>query len=169
MARSKKFRAEPPEIAPKLMSMYNRFLDAMLRGETRHAAAIAAGAPQKTAGAWASKAWNSDYVQTRYKQLLKHIDADKLLTREELLLGLITEARNNDYGASHSARVNAWKTLAELQDFYPDGKNPGAVSSGVMLVPVMPASVEEWEKAALVHQQKLKKQTIEDADDGSKA
>lgn len=87
---------------------------------------------------------------------ISRIESDKIVSRERVLMGLLTEANYYGLGGSASARVAAWGKLAKILGMELPPEDPKAARGGVMLVPYMEGGIDAWEAAAVGQQARLK-------------
>lgn len=133
----------------------DRFIDALLRGDTKREAAMYAGVPARSASKEASTMWREPYVQQRLRELREALNEDELLTRKELVLNVKQIAFDDkELGG---VRVGASALLARVMGFEAAKKLDVDLNhrGGIMLVPVM-GSVADWEQAAAESQKRLK-------------
>jgi Terminase small subunit len=143
---------------PKLKERRDRFIAEYIRDWDRTAAFIRSGGPFTTAGKQSWEYLHEPYVQNKLASLIKAMDEAELIDNKTILMGLITEARFNGIGASHAARVTAWKTLAQIKGMEKvvvKGDINHNVRGGVMVVPVVPGS-DTWEQLASNSQKQLR-------------
>lgn len=98
------------------------------------------------------------FVQQALRDYIHRVESNKIVSRERILYGLLEEACYHGPGASASARVAAWAKLAKLMGMELPVEDPAAKTQavgGVLLIPFSP-SVEDWERAAMGQQAKLK-------------
>lgn len=134
----------------------DRFVVALLRGHAPRQAAIMAGVPMAKATKKAQELMGDPYVSERYEVLYGEINEEELVTRKDILFGLLQEAKDKfSPGGTQAARVSAWNALARLTGVDKPQKVDVNVN-GIMLVPVQNGGVEEWERLASSHQQDLK-------------
>lgn len=97
------------------------------------------------------------YAQLKLRQLLDEIDEENLLSNKEIIMGIKKEACNFAESGSPTARVNAWKLLAQLRGMLvKKSEKKIQHSGGVMLIPAQPKDVTTWEHEAADSQAKLK-------------
>jgi len=76
------------------------------------AARIAGYAPQ-SANVTASKLLTKPSIQEAISNFMTKATEKALCTTEDVVRGLLLEAKLNEEGASHSARVSAWRALSD--------------------------------------------------------
>lgn len=104
----------------------------------------------------AAKYVRNIHVLQALQAFVSRIEEEKIVSRERVLMGLYEEANFRGLGSTQSARVAAWAKLAKILGMEDGDKpDPLSVRGGVMLVPLA-GSVEEWEKAAVGQQARLK-------------
>ncbi len=130
-----------------------RFVMEYLRDFSIKKAAIRIGCAPHSAAQQGHAILNEPYVQRRILQVLEDMEEADLLTRKDVILGLLIEARTAE---SDAARVAAWSKLSKIK-----GMEVELVAGKfehrhhVMEVPA-PAKVVDWEEAAVVAQETLK-------------
>lgn len=141
-------------MAPSMFERRDKFIDALLRGETKYKAALAAGCQVRSAHKEASHMWNEPYVQERFMALREAIEENKLVTRKELILNAKSIAFDDE--EQGSARVNASTHIAKMLGYDAPIKLESEVThkGGVMMVPSSDPSI--WEESAEHSQSKLK-------------
>lgn len=135
----------------------DRFVVALLRGYSKREAAIMAGVPVKSSYKRSNELMGDPYVQERYNELYEQINDEEMISRKDILFGLLNEARDKESpGGTQAARVSAWNALARLTGIDKPTKLDVNVNGGVMLVPVTSGTATEWEALAAQQQQELK-------------
>jgi len=99
--------------------------------------------------------WAEPYVQEQFRKLRDQIEEEQICCRKDIIIGLLQEARNDGPGSVHMARVAAYTQLAKIMGYEAPQKTEVAINGGVMVVP-MAQDAEQWEKAAVESQRKLK-------------
>jgi phage terminase small subunit len=132
-----------------------RFVMEYLKDFSIKKAALRIGCAAHSAAQQGHAILNEPYVQRRILQVLEDMEEADLLTRKDVILGLLTEARTAE---SDAARVAAWAKLSKIKGMEID------MVSGlfehrhhVMEVPVE-RGVVDWEEAAVVAQDHLKEE-----------
>lgn len=154
-----KLRTEE-NLTPIMKERRDRFISEYIRDWCGPDAIIRSGGAMTTAVKKFNTYMREPYVQLRLAEIIAAMDEEKLLDNKTILMGLIKEARYQGIGASHGARVTAWKALANIKGLEKTNVNVRGqvdhnVRGGVMLIPVIPGS-EEWEKLAEASQKQLK-------------
>jgi hypothetical protein len=144
-------------LTPRMKAIRDRFITEYIRDWCGPSAYIRAGGPSTSATKMATEFLREPYVVQRLTEIIDAMEEEKLLDNKIILMGLIKEARYQGIGASHGARVAAWKSLADIKGI----ANKISVKSevthrgGVMVVPVIPGS-DTWEQLAANSQKQLK-------------
>jgi hypothetical protein len=130
-----------------------RFVMEYLKDFSIKKAALRIGCAAHSAAQQGHAILNEPYVQRRILQVLEDMEESDLLTRKDVILGLLTEARTAE---SDAARVAAWSKLSKIKGMEVDLIS-GQVSHRhhVMEVPAKAIAVD-WEEAAVVSQDALK-------------
>jgi hypothetical protein len=158
LARVRKKDDEYFSTRPKLKARRDRFISEYIRDFDSTGAFIRAGGPCTTAAKQSWEYLHEPYVLARLQEVVKAMAEVDLIDNKVILMGLIKEARFCGIGASHGARVTAWKTLAQIKGMEKtvvSGDINHNVRGGVMIVPVMPSS-DQWEQLASNSQKLLK-------------
>lgn len=140
---------------PEMLARRDRFVTALVQGYPKYQAAIMAGVPPRSAHKEASTMWAEPYVQEQFRKLRDQIEEEQICCRKDIIIGLLQEARNDGPGSVHMARVAAYTQLAKIMGYEAPQKTEVAINGGVMMVP-MAQDAEQWEKAAVESQRKLK-------------
>lgn len=108
---------------------------------------------QSMAGKWLSE----PYTQYALSELMRDMDEKAVVSRNEILFGLKSEANVFGEEGSHSARISAWRALAKINgmEITRVEGNIGLAAGGVMAVPYV-GTVEDWERMTRESQAKLK-------------
>lgn len=130
-----------------------RFIQEYIKDFNAKRAAIRIGCSQATAGQQGYGILNEPYVQRRLLEVLAEIEEDSLVTRNDVIAGLLKEAHTAE---SDAARVAAWGKLAKIKGMEIDVVQ-GQLNHihRVMEVPGV-GKIGDWEEAAEVSQQALK-------------
>lgn len=140
----------------KTRAKRDRFALALAQGYGRTQAALLAGSKPRSAQKEGSQMWADPYVQRRFTELRKEIDEEQLVTRTDILLGLLSEARDSDApGGTQAARVSAWNAIARITG----NERPQKMEithGGVMVVPMIGGGSQDWEQVAAEQQQVLR-------------
>ena len=119
-------------------------------GMNATSAAIKAGYSEKTARQQASRLLSNVNIQMAIKEAQQERQKRTLVTQDDVIRGLLTEAEWQGEGSSHSARVSAWAHLGKHLNMFTD-KIDHTSSDGSMtptapvfnLNPVRPKS-DDW-------------------------
>lgn len=140
----------------KTRARRDRFALALAQGYGRTQAAILAGVSARTASKQGSDLWADPYVQEQFARLRKEIDEEQLVTRVDIMLGLLAEARDTDCpNGTQAARVSAWNALARIAGHERPQKME-ITHGGVMVVPMISGGSQDWENVAAEQQQALR-------------
>lgn len=83
-------------------------------------AAVRAGYSEKTAYSIGSENLRKPEIQKAIEKAFNERKARVLVTQDDVVNGLLDEAKNKDEGASHSARVSAWAHLGKHLGMFVD-------------------------------------------------
>lgn len=83
-------------------------------------AAVRAGYSEKTAYSIGSENLRKPEIQKAIEKAFNERKARVLVTQDDVINGLLDEAKNKDEGASHSARVAAWAHLGKHLGMFTD-------------------------------------------------
>jgi len=98
----------------KLTNKQRRFVhEYCTNGFNATQAAITAGYSEHTARKIASENLSKPDIQNEIQIFMEEIKSKALVTVEDVVNGLLTEAQCNGEGSSQSARVSAWKALTD--------------------------------------------------------
>lgn len=109
----------------------------------------------------ATKIRQSVFFTSAYDHIVTSFEEHEILTRERVLAGLFVEASDRYGPTSGASRVSAWSKLAQLTGLEAQAKRGDDLKKeleapgGVLMVPFV-SSVEDWEKAAMSQQARLK-------------
>lgn len=144
-------------MTPEMKEKRDKYVFAIVMGYPKRQAAMMAGFSERSATKQGSQLFFEPYVQDQIRKLREKIDEEKLVSRKEVIAGLLAEARNDGPDSKQSARVTAWSQVAKIMGYEKPVKVEAEVvhRGGVMLVP-MPANHQDWEQAAAAAQGKLK-------------
>lgn len=112
---------------------------------------------------------NEPYVAKRIAEVLDGLEAANMLSQSRVLGMAIREAELVGLGSKHAARVSAIKLLADMLDMTSQAKHQAAQRAnpqgggtahrgGVMVVPEVAGTADEWEAAAAGAQARLKEE-----------
>jgi hypothetical protein len=154
-------------LSPQEKALRDKFVTEYLVDYDAWAACIRVGFLKSVAIEYAGHFMQEPYVQQqialRQQGEPGNTKEQEAIERRLVKQWLIQEARYKGPGASHSGRVQALGHLKNMLDL--DGtkkvKKDVTHRGGVMLVPAI-SSVDEWEKAAAVEQDKLIEASRED-------
>ncbi len=105
---------QPPKLTPKQA----RFVEEYLIDLNATQAAIRAGYSPKTAYSIGQRLLKNVEIQAAIQEARGKISEEIQLNRQDILVGLLSEANYTDVGASHGARVSAWREIAKILGFY---------------------------------------------------
>lgn len=145
------------KMTPEMKEKRDKYVFAIVMGYPKRQAAMMAGFSERSATKQGSQLFFEPYVQAQIKKLRDKIEEENLVSRKEVIAGLLSEARNDGPDSKQSARVQAWTQVAKIMGYEKPVQVEATVQhkGGVMLVP-MPANHEDWEKAAAATQLQLK-------------
>lgn len=147
----------------KLSPEYKKRREAFAREYIKDFNAVQAGMRMgmsfETANGNAHRMLNDPYVHHCLEHLRSALDEAAIVSRADVLLGLVKEA-NFDHPllSTHSARISAWKQLSKVLGMEVNKLEVSgslATQGGVMRVPAVP-SVDKWEEGAAASQAELK-------------
>lgn len=98
---------------PKLTTKQKRFVEEYLIDFNATQAAIRAGYSEKTSYSIGQENLKKPEIKNEIDRLTNVMTEKAIVTKEMVLQGLLDEARCNDEGSSHSARVSAWAHLGK--------------------------------------------------------
>lgn len=111
---------------------------------------------------------NEPYVAARIKECIEGLEAANMISEQRILGMAIREAELQGIGAKHSARVSAIGMLMDYLNMtskakavaqrVPTGGGGNGLRGGVMVVPDVAGTADEWEAAAAQAQAKLKEE-----------
>lgn len=102
-----------------------------------------------------AKLLREPYVQILIQDMLQEIDKDAIMTQNQILFQLKSEALNTQ-AANQGARISALAHMAKIRGMLNDDRGgPGGIAGGIMMVPVL-TSADDWGKVALQAQTNLK-------------
>lgn len=133
----------------------DKFIVEYLKDHNAALAAIRAGCSAASGNAGYSML-NEPYVQQKLSKIFESMTEANIISSTHIVAGLIREANYQGVGASHGARVAAWNALAKIRGLEAPAKVDVNVNGGVMLVPMMAKSTEDWEITVAKEQAKLK-------------
>lgn len=120
-------------------------------------AAIRMGYPETIASKQGGVMFWKPYTQAYLVSLIRNIEESCIVSRNEVLAGLLREANRFDEDASSGSRIAAWREIGRIMGMYINRIEISANSSGVMEVPIVRSS-EEWEAVASGSQTELMRQ-----------
>ena len=108
-------------------------------GMNATSAAIKAGYSEKTARQQASRLLSNVNIQMAIKEAQQERQKRTLVTQDDVIRGLLTEAEWQGEGSSHSARVSAWAHLGKHLNMFTDkiehtGANGGPIDLSLKVV-----------------------------------
>ena len=123
----------------KLTPKQQRFVDEYLIDLNATQAAIRAGYSEKTAQEQSSRMLSNVIVSDAIRQAQQERQKRTLVTQDDVIRGLLTEAEWQGEGSSHSARVSAWAHLGKHLNMFTDkiehtGPNGGAIDLSLKVV-----------------------------------
>ena len=104
----------------KLTPKQQRFVDEYLIDLNATQAAIRAGYSPKTAEQQGFQLLKKTSVSEAIEQAQKERQKRTLVTQDDVIRGLLTEAEWQGEGSSHSARVSAWAHLGKHLNMFAD-------------------------------------------------
>lgn len=104
----------------KLTDKQARFVDEYLIDLNATQAAIRAGYSEKTAQEQSSRLLSNVKVKEAVEKAQEKVSKRALVTQEDVVKGLLTEAEWQGEGSSHSARVSAWEKLGKHLGMFKD-------------------------------------------------
>lgn len=104
----------------KLTPKQQRFVDEYLIDLNATQAAIRAGYSPKTAHSIGAENLIKPEVQKAIEQAQQERQKRTLVTQDDVIRGLLTEAEWQGEGSSHSARVSAWAHLGKHLNMFTD-------------------------------------------------
>jgi len=148
-------------ISPASKAIRNRYVDFLLRGHTKAQAAVAAGYAPRSASKKGSELYYEPYVQDRMRRMRDKMDDDDIITRKEVIIGLVQEARNEGPDSKHAARVQAWSQVSKIMGFEAAIKTEQTIThkGGIMVVALAPTDID-WENVATVSQNRLQHDAV---------
>lgn len=156
-----------PALSPQEKQLRDRFVTEYLLDYDAWAACVRVGFLKSVAGQYANDFMQEPYVRREItrRQLAEDADPKAALKNKKraVEMALLREAHNMGPDSSHSARVSALSKLCNIYDMDGATKVKATVThkGGVMTVPAI-ANVDEWEKQASQHQDKLIEASQED-------
>lgn len=148
-------------LAPAAKAIRDKYVDFLLKGHTKAQAAIYAGYAPRSAFKKGSELYYEPYVQERLAKLRDKMDDDQIITRKEVIIGLVQEARNDGPDSKHAARVQAWSQVAKIMGYEAPTKVEATVThkGGIMVVALAPTD-NDWEAVATVSQNRLQHDAV---------
>lgn len=109
------------------------------------------------------------YVAARIAELVDSLEAANMVSQQRVLAMLLRDAELQGIGAKHAARVSAQKVLVDILGMSSAAKAVAARTDsaqgagsghrgGVMVVPAVAGTADEWEAAAAQAQAQLKEE-----------
>lgn len=148
-------RRTAANLSPEAKRRRDVYVDALIRGHTKKEAALMAGFTEQSAQKQGSLLWCEPYVQEQYRKLRDSVEEEQIVTRKDVIIGLVQEARHDGPKSVHIARVAAWTQVAKVMGFEAPVKSEVSLQHNVMVVP-MADSAADWEANASTSQKKLK-------------
>lgn len=149
---ARKNTKEPATSDGDLTEVELRFVDEFLVDRDAYAAALRTGVARIQLKKKV-QAWMSDQRILKTIQLkTDSSDLDKMISPQRIVAGFIDVAF--DRMAPPAARNTALKELAALKKMY--GEDGEKVGSGVMFIPMVGGTLDDWKNLAIAAQQKLK-------------
>lgn len=140
---------------PAVMAKYDRFLAEYMHDFNAQKAWVRSGGTENSPSR-PYEILRTGYAQAKLRKLLDELDEESLVSNKDIIMGIKSEACNFAENSSPSARVNAWKLLAQLRGMLVKKvENTVQHSGGVMLIPAQPKDVTTWEHDASDSQAKL--------------
>lgn len=109
---------------------------------------------------------NEPYVAKRLAELIDGMEAANMINQQRVLAMVLRDAELQGLGAKHAARVSAQKLLMDfmgmtsqakaVQQRDNQGGGNGGPRGGVMIVPDVAGTADDWEAAAAKSQAQLK-------------
>ena len=123
----------------KLTPKQQRFVDEYLIDLNATQGAIRAGYSPKTAEQQGFQLLKKTSVSEAIEQAQKERQKRTLVTQDDVIRGLLTEAEWQGEGSSHSARVSAWAHLGKHLNMFTDkiehtGKDGGPIDLSLKVV-----------------------------------
>ena len=123
----------------KLTPKQQRFVDEYLIDLNATQAAIRAGYSPKTAEQQGFQLLKKTSVSEAIEQAQQERQTRTLVTQDDVIRGLLTEAEWQGEGSSHSARVSAWAHLGKHLNMFTDkiehtGKDGGHIDLSLKVV-----------------------------------
>lgn len=109
-----------------------RFVQEYLVDLNATQAAIRAGYSEKTAGQIGAENLKKPEIASLIKEALDKHTEEAGLTVQDIVDGLLLEARRDGEGASHAARVSAWQALAKYKGMFTDKLQVSGADGGPM-------------------------------------
>ena len=104
----------------KLTPKQQRFVDEYLIDLNATQAAIRAGYSEKTAYSIGDENLKKPDIKKAIEQAQQERQKRTLVTQDDVIRGLLTEAEWQGEGSSHSARVSAWAHLGKHLNMFTD-------------------------------------------------
>lgn len=159
VAREEKFANMTEEnISLKKKEFLDRFVYEYLHDFNSSMAWIRAGGSSGHATTGGPDSLRTAYVQTQLRIITEQLDAEKLVTNGEVLMGLKREANHYGDDGSSASRVRAWGMLAKIkgldQPKAPVDESEKGPKGGVMEIPAY--TDVQWAEVATASQAQLK-------------
>lgn len=119
-------------LSPKMLDRRNRFIQGLLQGMSKKAAAEFSGVKPCTSHREGCEMFNEPYVQEEFRRLREAMSEEELLTRKELLLN-VKGIAFDDYEKG-SSRVAASTMLAKFMGWEKSEDPPEAPPTCIMLI-----------------------------------
>ena len=170
MARAKRAADDPDSYTAQVVAsrnihmmsnksrvMRDKFIQALVLGNSRERAAIIAGCKPRSARKQGCTMWAEPYVQEQFHKLKNAIAEEDLVCKMDILRGLKAEAEDTECpSGTQAARVSAWNSLARILGVEKPQKVDMTMNGGVMIVPMIEGDSHDWERQAADQQQALK-------------
>lgn len=158
VATQEKFDNMTEETLPLAKKIFlDKFVYEYLHDFNSSMAYIRAGGASSHATTGGPSSLRTAYVQTQLRLVTEQLDAEKLITNGEVLMGLKREANHYGDDGSSASRVRAWGMLAKIKGMdQPKPKEPedNGPRGGVMEVPAF--TDVQWNEVAAASQAQLK-------------
>lgn len=128
----------------KLTAKQQRFVDEYLIDLNATQAAIRAGYSEKTARSQGQRLLTNVDIARVIKKAQSAISERNSVTQDDVIRGLLTEAKWMGEGSSHSARVSAWEKLGKHLGMFKDKvEHTGADGGPIVTANLTPDQVIE--------------------------
>lgn len=148
-----------PSLTPSEKRLRDKFVEEYLKDHDPVSACVRMGLMMRVAISTSVIYMQCPYVLSsiRNVQAAKKKRGEEIFTNDMLEAKLWEEANYRGPGSSHSSRVTALSKLANMRGMDGATKIKAEVThrGGVMVVPAMASSIEEWEQEAVTQQAQL--------------